>query len=442
MLNKCDVLIVGAATTGMYFGWIMAKKGYSILIIDKDARDRVGHRLEVIHLDQKAFKELSVPPPLSAPELINSWKGIWVSRLPLFLQRMYGLLESNGVKFEFLCAYKELLFENKKIIGVKVEKEGKKYDVLTHLVVDASGVSCAVRSSLPKDYGVETWTYDAKNRYFVVLHYIKWLSAPHPQWGEVWPYYFVFLDPGYSQEEPIMGLVGPESFEKAELLWKEFLEQEHIPPLKVNKLEFNSFPLTRNPYSLVGDGFLCLGDAAGVMNPLAARGIPETWNLSKDAAEVVDAALKGGQYLTRDRLWEINVKHFRNQGAELSSAIMISSALYYLKEKELNFMMKKLRYIVDPPGVTDTAVEIKLTAGKIAKIVVKVIGAIFTGQVTLGSLSKLLSVSRKASKIKKHYKKYPLNVVDFEKWVQKAETIWKLRTIVPRQFKTTVGNYP
>ncbi len=442
MLNKCDVLIVGAATTGMYFGWIMAKKGYSVLIIDKDARDRVGHRLEVIHLDQKAFNELSIPPPLAPPELINSWKGIWVSRLPMFLQRMYSTLESNGVKFEFSCSYKELIFENKRIIGAKLEKEGKKYDVLARLIVDASGVACAVRSSLPKDYGVETWMYDSKNRFFVVLHYIKWLSEPHPQWGEVWPYYFVFLDPGYSQEEPIMGIIGPESFEQAEIIWNEFLEQEHIPPLKVNKREFNSFPLSRNPYSLVGDGFLCLGDAAAVINPLAARGIPETWNLSKNAAEIVDSILKSEEYLTRERLWEININHFRNQGAELSSAIMISSALYYLKEKELNLIMKKLRYIVDPPGASETSAEIKLTAGKIAKIVGKVIGALFTGNVTFRSLSKLLSVSRKASKIKKHYRKYPKNIADFELWIQKAENLWNMRKIVPRQFKTTVGNYP
>ena len=112
MLKTCDVLIVGAATTGIYFGWLMAKKGHSVLVVDKEEREQVGQRLEVIHLDKETFEELDIPPPTEAPELIGSWKGIWVSRLPLFFQRMYKILEDDGVQFEFSCNFKELIFEN------------------------------------------------------------------------------------------------------------------------------------------------------------------------------------------------------------------------------------------------------------------------------------------------------------------------------------------
>jgi monoamine oxidase len=91
MLTKCDVLIVGAGTTGIYFGWLMVKRGHSVLIIDKDARDQVGQRLEVIHFDQRIMEELYIPPPREPPELITLYKGVYVSRLPLFLQRMYQI---------------------------------------------------------------------------------------------------------------------------------------------------------------------------------------------------------------------------------------------------------------------------------------------------------------------------------------------------------------
>jgi len=76
MLKDCDVLLVGAATTGIYFSWLMAKKGHSVLVIDKEEREQVGQRLEVIHLDKETFKELNVPPPTEEPELIGSWRGI------------------------------------------------------------------------------------------------------------------------------------------------------------------------------------------------------------------------------------------------------------------------------------------------------------------------------------------------------------------------------
>jgi len=442
--KKYDVLIVGAATTGVYFGWLMAKKGYSVLIIDKEARNQVGQRLEVIHFDQKTFTELNVSPPTEEPELIRPWKGIWVSRLPLWLQRMYKILESDGVQFEFSCRFKELIYKNKRIIGAKFEKKNEVSEVDTRLVVDASGVACAVRSSLPEDYGIETWKYESHNRFFVILHYFKWLkpNEPHPTWGDVWPYHFVFIDPGYSREEPIVGIIGPESFKTTEVIWKEFLEQETFPPFEITKREFNSFPLTKQPYSLVADGFFCAGDSAALMNPLEARGIPETWKLCSHAAEVFNNALKKDKYLSQELLWDVNVEHFRNEGADLAYIYMITQAIFALSEKEINFLLKKLRGIVDPPDGSEDSGEIKLGAGKMIKIISKVLGAIFTGKLSLRALGRFIKKNRHASKIKKHYKKYPMAPKDFNKWVQKADELWKLREVVPRVYKTITVMYP
>ena len=167
MQESYDVLVVGAATTGVYIGWELAKKGHSVLIIDKEARDQVGQRLEVIHFVKKTFEEFMLPVPQEAPELIHSWRGIYVSRLPLWLQRMYNILEKDGVQFEFNCAFKESLFENGQIIGARLKNQEDILEVKVRLVIDASGVACAVRSSLPDSYGVPNWKYDSTNRLFV-----------------------------------------------------------------------------------------------------------------------------------------------------------------------------------------------------------------------------------------------------------------------------------
>ena len=175
MSRKCDILIVGAGTTGIYFGWLMAKKGHSVLIIEKDAREQVGQRLEVIHFHKKTMEELDIPPPVEPPEFMFPYKSVIVSRLPLFLQRIYGIVEADGVQIEFLCKFEELMYENRRIIGARVKKNEEESEILARLVVDASGTACAVRSALPDDYGIETWKFDSTNRFFVILHYIKWL---------------------------------------------------------------------------------------------------------------------------------------------------------------------------------------------------------------------------------------------------------------------------
>src|SRR5512136_2175493 len=97
MPQKCDILIVGAGTTGVYFGWLMAKRGHSVIIIDRDAREQVDERLEIIHFHRETMAELGIPPPKEAPELLFPYKDVLVSRLPLFLQRMYTMLEADGV---------------------------------------------------------------------------------------------------------------------------------------------------------------------------------------------------------------------------------------------------------------------------------------------------------------------------------------------------------
>ncbi|MHA1148508.1 MAG: NAD(P)/FAD-dependent oxidoreductase [Promethearchaeota archaeon] len=247
---KYDILIVGAATTGVYLSWELVKKGHKVLVIDKERRNQVGQRLEVIHFVKNTFEELKLPAPKEAPELITSWKGVWVSRLPLWLQRMYKILEKDGVNFEFNCAFKELLFENKKIIGARLEKKDKLLNLKVRLIIDASGVACAVRSLLLDDYGVPNWSFDSTNRLFVILYYLKWLNPnePHPTWGDIWPYPFVFIDPGYSRDHPIVGIISPGSFKAVETIWNEFQEKEKWPPFEITKKEFNTFPLTQSPY--------------------------------------------------------------------------------------------------------------------------------------------------------------------------------------------------
>ncbi|MHA1129172.1 MAG: NAD(P)/FAD-dependent oxidoreductase [Candidatus Helarchaeota archaeon] len=445
MIGKCDVLIVGAATTGVYFGWLMAKKGHTVLIIEKDPQDQVGQRLEVIHFHQKTMKDLGIPPPIEPPELIFPYKGVYVSRLPLFLQRMYKVLESDGVQFEFSCEFKELMFENHKIMGAIVAKDGNLVEIHARLIVDASGVACAVRSALPEDYGVETWTFDATNRFFVILHYIKWLNPeePHPNWGFVRPYHYVFFDPGYTEAEAIMGIAGPESFETAELIIKELLEREQFPPYELKKREYGYFVYSRIPYTLVGDGFFCVGDSAALTHPVLARGIAETWRLCKNAEDVFDKALNQDEYLTKERLWEANVRHFRNEGAEHAYLFMISSAIYSLTEKELDYLLEKLRPLIDPPeDVDETAEDVTISKRLMVKVVLKVLWGLLTRKVSFRGISRFIKVNRQANKIKKHYKNYPENPEKFEEWVQKADELWAKRERATREFKSISVKYP
>ena len=434
MNKNCDVLIIGAGTSGVYFGWLMAKKGYSVLIIDKDAREKVDERLEIIHFVPRVMEELDIPFPKKDPEYLFMHRDIAVSRLPLFLQRMYKIMESDGAKFEFSCVFQELIYENGRIIGAKVKKGDGEHEVKARLVVDASGIACAVRSTLPDDYGVDNWKYDATRMFYVILYYIRWEKPdePHPKVGDIIPSYFQFFDPGYGGDQCIMGIAVPNSFKKADKYMNEIIEKYNYPPFELIKKEYNYFPLSYPPYSLVGDGFFCIGDSASIINPLAARGIVETWQLIKNVEDVFDAVLKKDDYLTQEALWEVNVKNFRDEGAELAYVMMLASFVHYLPEEELNFLFEYLRPIIEPELDDPDAAhpeEFKLSIGMIIKVVFKVLGALLRRKVSFKSLRKTLKVNKQANTIKKHYKKFPENPKDFDEWVSKADELWSVRKL-------------
>nr|MDO8115542.1 FAD-dependent monooxygenase [Candidatus Sigynarchaeota archaeon] len=429
-----DVLVVGAGTTGMYFGWLMAKAGHSVIIIDKEEREKVAGRLEIIHFVPRVMEKLGIPFPKEPPEFLFMHKDIAVSRLPLFLQRMFSVLESDGVQFIFSCEFKGLIYEGDRIAGAKVHQGGVESQILARLVVDASGIASAVRSILPAGYGVDTWRYDQTRMFYVILHYIRWKnpSEPHPQVGDIHPYYFQFFDPGYGGDQCIMGIAVPSSFENAERLMNEVIDRYNYPPFELVKREFAYFPLSPPPYSLVGDGFFCAGDSASIINPFAARGIVETWTLIKNVASVFDEALKTTGYLSRERLWNANVNHFRNEGADLAHTLMTASIVHYLTEDEINLIFEKIRPIVDPPrnDTDDTASEeFSLSVGMLAKILCRVLGWLIRRKVSLNSIKHVLRINGLAGKIKKHYQKYPADHGGLEAWAREADEIWAHRRL-------------
>nr|MDO8087868.1 glycerophosphodiester phosphodiesterase family protein [Candidatus Sigynarchaeum springense] len=394
----------------------------------------VDQRLEIIHFVPRVMKQLGIPVPADPPEFVLRYKDIAVSRLPLWLQRMYNVLEADGARLEFSCEFKELIFENGRIVGARVEKDGARREILARLVIDASGIACAVRSTLPKEYGVDTWKYDPTRMFYVILHYIKWKEPdkPHPKVGDIIPSYFQFFDPGYGGDECIMGIAVPDSFENAEKMMAEIIERYHYPPFELKKREFNYFPLSPPPYSLVGDGFFCAGDSASIINPLAARGIVETWTLLKNVEPEFDNALKSGEYLSKEILWNVNVKHFRNEGADLAHTLMIASFVHFISEKEINLLFEQLRPIVDtsPRSDDDSAPEeFALSFGMLVKILFKVIGWLLRRKVSLKSIKHVLRINGLAGRIKKHYQQYPEKPGDFEGWARKADEIWANRRL-------------
>jgi len=446
--ENIDVLIIGAGTAGTYLGWILAKKGHSVTIIEKDKREEVAKRLDVIHFESDRVKKAGLPPfdpadpdcieirdtsTIITPDFeteIKTRAFLSIVRLTFFLNKMYKILESDGVQLKFLNKFESLIFKDSKIVGIKASKNGEMKEYYAKLIVDASGTSAVVRTSLPEDYGVETFSLGPYDVMYVLLQYIKWTkpNLPHPERDTNYLYWILWFGPSLSENEAIIGVGQPGSYENARLAREDFLNQIDLPPYEVIKKERGFTPYRRPPYSLIADGFLCIGDAAAITYPFSGHGVTATWMLCMIAAENIDSELQKGGYLTRERLWDINVEYFRDQGAKFAGLLTQLSGILNFSKKEWNYILKKgLIYKTgedDELPEPNKEYEEEMSFGEMMGFIMKILGGLITRKLSLKNVRKLLKANSLANKIKAHYENFPESPDNFKPWVDKAEKLW------------------
>jgi flavin-dependent dehydrogenase len=446
MEAPCDVLIVGAGTAGTYFGWQMAKKGHSVVIVERHERDRVGRRLDVFHVDSNKFAEFDIPvPEPDAPDFClvmersthYSAEGRYpkvveypfhVMRLTPFLQRLFALAEAEGVDFRFSTDFAELTHEDGRISGAKVKKGEEVSEIKARLVVDASGIGAVVRTSLPTGYGVETFRVGEDEKFYVVLRYITWLDPNQPRTTalEGWTFYKTWVAPSYHERGGLIGVGATGSYQRAEEVLDEFLQAIRLPPHKVDKIERGVTPYRRPPYSLVGDGFICMGDSACLTKPFSGEGVTAAWTLCKIAVHVADAALKSRTYVTAQALWEINTRYFRDQGAKFAGILSTVPSAANATRKENSYLFRK-DVLFSEEDFTDMNrdFEIHMTPGKMLKIFLTIIMGLLTGSYSSASLRALLKSVTVSGKIRSHYEDYPENPAALRDWAHKADHLWQ-----------------
>jgi flavin-dependent dehydrogenase len=444
-MTRCDILIIGAGTAGTYFGWQMARRGHSVVIVERNERVSVGKRLDVFHIDSVKFAEFGISPPEpDFPEFcVILEEGIsyspdgkypkavkypfHVMRLSPFLQRLFTLAESEGVRFEFSTVFSSLLYRDGGISGAVVRRGDLEETYQARLVVDASGINAAVRTTLPPEYGVESFEVAPDEKFYVVLRYITWLDPRQPRTvnSEGWTFYKAWVAPSFHERGAIIGVGASGSYDHAEEVFKEFTAAITLPAHQVDKIERGVTPYRRPPYSVIGDGFLCLGDSACLTKPFSGEGVTSGWTLCKIAAEVVDRALRKDGYLTVDSLWSINVRYFGDQGAKFAGILATVPSAANVTRRENSYLFEK-DVVFSEEDLTEMNrdFEMHLTPRKILRIVGIIVLGLLTRDYSFASLKALLRSVRVSGKIRRHYESFPEDRDDFASWVETAEDLW------------------
>jgi len=158
-----------------------------------------------------------------------------------------------------------------------------------------------------------------------------------------------------------------------------------------------------------------VGDAAFQVNPVHGGGIGPSMTAGKIAGEVAIEALEKGD-VSREGLWDYNVRFMREYGAKQAGLDIFRWFLQKLSDDELNWGMKhKL--------VTERDV-LKANLGEDLKLnITEKAIRFFRGIRRLSFLQKLREVANIMKTVKQLYRNYP-TPEKFEDWKNKVQGIF------------------
>lgn len=366
-----DAIVVGGGPAGSFCTAFLAKKGYRVLLLDKQSfpRDKTcGDGISGKSI--KLLKELGLDKAVEKAEhrkifgvVFSSPKGELLE-VPIpenqgimkhgyCCRRMVfdNLLFQNAKKLaaETIEGFevKELLFEDGKAAGVSgIGGSGKEQKFSAQVVVGADGANSVVArkaglwNSLPEHRFVALRAYYdgvAGMRDMIELHFLK----------SVLPGYFWIFPLENGKANVGIGMILSKMKKKNITLQQAMLDAIEKEPLfrerfknakRASEVKAWNLPLATAHNPLAADGIVLVGDAASLIDPFSGEGIGNALVSGKIAAETIDSAFKAKDF-SKNFLKQYEESLWREIGRE------IKNSTYLLKMTELpwlfNFVVSK-----------------------------------------------------------------------------------------------------
>src|SRR5881394_526690 len=306
-MKRYDVAIVGAGLAGLQLSRLLAENHLRVLLIDRKTSLTQSIHTTGIFV-RRTLEDFSLPDDCLGPvvrditlyspsrrsiELHSPSDEFRVGRMGLLYQRFLDAAIRAGVEWMPATQFVECSQVGDRLL-LKVRESGAPVYLSTRYLVGADGANSRVARALELDENRE-WIVGLEE----VLEDIP-LEGP--------PRFHCFLDPRLSPgylawavhdgEQVHIGVGGyPTRFDPTESL-KEFRGSLggilDLSKAKVVERRGGRIPVGGVLRRIANSRGLLLGDAAGAVSPLTARGLDPCMRLSKYAAEVIPDFLRRG----------------------------------------------------------------------------------------------------------------------------------------------------
>lgn len=370
MTEKYDAIVVGAGPAGLSTARTLAEKGASCLIIEKNKEIGMPVRTSGASWLQDMI-DLGIPRkylnPISEVSIVAPKEEATISfddpiSCILDVTEAYKFVASQashyGADLRLQSLAKSVITRDGTVCGVELETNGVADKIACKVVVDASGLNASLvrklgllrqwsRKGVGVQYDIESSSFDCQKAVLFIGNRI----APS---GYGW-----FFPWNKNRARIGVGIIRPDSDANPALLAKALLEKNRHSTLnndlRIVAKETGIFPCSGPIKATVANGFLAVGDAAGLGSPLHGEGIRYALRFGMIAGDTIYNAIQRGDVSKK------NLNAFENawRNAEQRNfriALAIQKRISKYNDENWNKSTKYLRQI----GLKDPELLIQL----------------------------------------------------------------------------------
>jgi digeranylgeranylglycerophospholipid reductase len=446
-----DVIIAGAGTGGATTAYALAKKGHSVLLVDRKERDNIGNKTcgdalgshhihelrELVGIPElpKGIIEYEVNAiDLIAPDMDHRLRmegptttGMSFNRLKMG-QWFVSLAEQAGAEVMASTRVKRLIFEEGKVSGLRIVKEGETEKELTsRIVVDATGSTGMLRMQMPESSPIErqiasedrmvAWRdiYETPNFDFETPDILEiFWNQDETLGGYTW----VFPQ-GKNRVNVGNGVMTIDGHRNPKDIQYNFVKKTWIDKwgeIRVLDSSGGVAPIRRPIDTMVDNNFMLVGDAACQVNPIHGGGIGSSMLGGAHAGIVASEALDQNDTSIKS-LWNYNPRYHKSYGSKQAALDVFRWFLLNITNTDIDFAFKK--QIIKASDLLDTSMtgEVKFGAGEKFKRLVA----------GFGKIPLLLRVSKVANlmnDIRTVYSQYPESPKGLDAWISRLIPIY------------------
>lgn len=391
--NEYDVVVVGAGPSGSLAAREAAKNGSSVLLIEK--RQEIGDPVrcaegigyprvsDYIKFSEKSIcteirKSTIVAPDGTELKLGSSdpnMKGYILER-KIFDRELANEASKAGAEVRVKTSATGLIIENGQVCGVRVRHLDSEQEIRCKVVIGADGVE----SKVGRWAGLDT-TLPLKNVESCVQYLVSEIQVNQDEikiymGNDIAPGGYLWIFPKGGNKANIgIGLLGSRVRENARPIdyLNKFIEKK-FPEGKILEMHFGGVPVSGQMDKFYGNGFMLVGDAARLVDPVTGGGIATAIISGYLAGQRAAQAVKVGDFSEKffkqyQKSWE---KEFKK---EFKRNIILKEYALSLSDEEANKKAHELENI-DLSDSMNLEVFLKVLA-KVDKVLLLKLGATF-----------------------------------------------------------------